>query len=81
MGNNEATMNPEVLKVSELKDPTEDELDYAADLLLEAEKIEDNDELFKAIINRAKARGEKYLSIQDLKDKAEEMSETPKGKK
>lgn len=68
---------PLLYKVSTIKSPTEEDLDYAADLLIEAENISENAELYNNILERAKTKGKIYRNLKSIRDKANEMALNP----
>lgn len=68
---------PELHKVSEILDPSDDDLEYGLQLLIEAEKIESNDALFKNLTSYASKKAKEYRSINDLRSVADDMALNP----
>lgn len=62
----------EFTKVSEIKAPSDDELDHAIEILLESEKIKKNDALYKHLIEYAGKKSKQMRSIKDLRQASEE---------
>jgi len=68
---------PMLLRVSEKKTLNDDELDYAIKLLIESEKIKDNDELYNNVLEAARKKAKVYRSLKSLRDAASEMDLNP----
>lgn len=68
---------PQLYRVSDKKSLDEDELDYAINLLIEAEKIKENSELVKNISVEAKKKAKIYRSIDSIRDTFNEMMMNP----
>lgn len=68
---------PELYKISDIKSPSEEDLDYGVELLLEAEKIDGNEELLKNIQARAGDKSKEYKSIKDLREVSDELNLNP----
>ena len=67
----------QIHKVSEVESPDESDLEYAANLLIEAQKIQDNDALYKNVMAHSKKIANTYTSIGDLRSAADEMNLNP----
>ena len=70
-------MTYEIKKLSEIESPSEEDLQYGLDLLLESEKISANKELMKNLESYGKKKAGEYRSISQLREKANEMAMNP----
>lgn len=68
---------PELYKISDVQDPSDDDKEYGLQLLIEAEKVESNDALMKNLTEYANKKAKEYKSIKDLRSVADEMALNP----
>lgn len=68
---------PQLYRVSEKKTLDEDELEYAINLLVEAQKIKDNSELMNNLVSAAQKKAKVYRNIKSLRDAFDEMNLNP----
>lgn len=68
---------PNLLKVSDKKSLSKDELDYAAELLIEANDIMENDELYNNIIDEANKKSKIYRNLKGIREAFNEMALNP----
>lgn len=68
---------PLLYRISDKKSLDEDELDYAINLLVEADKIKDNSELMNNLIEEARKKSKVYRNIKALRDAFNEMALNP----
>lgn len=68
---------PILYKVSGKKSLDTDDLDYAADLLIEADAIMNNAELYNNILAEANKKAKVYRNLKGLRDAFNEMALNP----
>ncbi len=66
-----------IKRISDQKTLSQDDLDYAINLLIEAEKIKDNSELYNNILDAAKKKARVYRSLKSLREASNEMQLNP----
>lgn len=67
----------ELYKVSEIESPTDEDLEYGAELLQEAQAIEENPALLKNIKAWARKQAKELTSIADLRALSNDMAMNP----
>lgn len=68
---------PILYKVSKKKNLSEEELDYAANLLIEADAIMENNELYNNILDEANKKSKVYRNLKSIREAFNEMALNP----
>lgn len=68
---------PILYKVSDKKNLSKDDLDYAASLLIEANDIMENNELYNNIVDEANKKSKIYRNLKGIREAFNEMALNP----